>query len=132
MKLVLRWPRSCDCVPALRSGPCRNSSALSTRKMKSTTLMPCAKLGCPSSETALLRATAAVGPARVREQQTNGVGLSMDFQEIQYHRQKTFRVVDVYGMACVGYHDRLWEAAAFPHFTIEERIALGASLSGEK
>jgi|SRR5262245_15467284 len=81
----------------------------------------------------LLRATAAVGPARMREQRTNGVRLlSVDFQEIQYHRQKTFRVVDVYGMARVGYHDRLWEAAAFPHFTIEESIALGTSLSGEK
>src|SRR5215831_16783347 len=58
--------------------------------------------------------------------------LSVDFQEIQHHRQKSFRVIDMYGAACVGNHDGLREAAAFPHFIIEEGTALGTPFAREK
>lgn len=57
---------------------------------------------------------------------------SVDFQELQHHRQKAFCVIDMYGVACIGNHDGLREAAAFPHFIIEEGIALGTSFSREK
>ena len=58
--------------------------------------------------------------------------LSVDFQEIQHHRQKSFRVIDMHGMACIGNHDGLREGAAFPHFIIEEGVALGTPFSREK
>ena len=56
----------------------------------------------------------------------------VDFQEIQHRRQKPFRIIDMYGVACVRNDDGLREAAAFPHFIIEEGVALGTPFSREK